>query len=118
MSRQASGIMAWAIQRVTAVYLALLMTYFMVHFLFNPPADYLELRAWVALPLVSVALVLFVPLLLAHAWVGFRDVLLDYVKLVGVRVVLLALVAFMFLGSGLWAFKAIVIADVTAGISG
>jgi len=110
--------MAWAIQRVTAVYLAVLMIYLALHFIFNPPADYLALRSWVAEPLVSISLVIFVPLLLAHAWVGFRDVLLDYVKIVGLRVVLLALVAFMFLGSGLWAFKAIVIADVTAGIAG
>jgi succinate dehydrogenase / fumarate reductase, membrane anchor subunit len=110
--------MAWAIQRVTAVYLAILMVYLLIHFLFDAPTGYQALRAWVAQPLVSFALVLFVPLLLAHAWVGFRDVLLDYVKVVGVRVILLALVAFMFMGSGLWAFKAIVIADVTAGISG
>lgn len=118
MSRQASGVMAWAIQRVTAVYLAFFLSYLLFHFIFDAPADYLELRAWVARPLVSISLVLFVPLLLAHAWVGFRDVLLDYVKIVGLRVVLLALVAFLFVGSGLWAFKAIVIADVTAGISG
>ncbi len=118
MSRQASGVMAWVTQRVTAVYLAFFLTYLLFHFLFDPPADYLELRAWVAHPQVSAGLVLMVPLLLAHAWVGIRDVFLDYVKIVGLRVVLLALVAFLFVGSGLWAFKAIVIADITAVIPG
>jgi succinate dehydrogenase / fumarate reductase membrane anchor subunit len=118
MSRQASGVMAWVTQRVTAVYLAFFLTYLLLHFLFDPPADYLELRAWVAHPQVSAGLVLMVPLLLAHAWVGIRDVFLDYVKIVGLRVVLLALVVFLFVGSGLWAFKAIVVADITVGISG
>ena len=118
MSRQASGLLAWLTQRVTAVYLAIFLTYLFLHFLFDAPADVHALRAWVSQPLVSAGLVLMVPLLLAHAWVGIRDLFLDYVHIVGLRVVLLALVAFMFLGSGLWAFKAIVVADITAGISG
>jgi succinate dehydrogenase / fumarate reductase, membrane anchor subunit len=118
MSRQASGVMAWVTQRVTAVYLALFLSYLLFHFLLDPPANHLELRAWIAQPLVSAGLVLLVPLILAHAWVGIRDVFLDYVKIVGLRVILLALVAFLFVGSGLWAFKAIVVADITAGITG
>jgi succinate dehydrogenase / fumarate reductase, membrane anchor subunit len=118
MSRQASGVMAWALQRVTAVYLVFFMTYLLLHFLLDAPADYLELRAWVARPLVSAGLVLAVPLIIIHAWVGIRDVFLDYAKVVGVRIVLLALVAFLFMGSGLWAFKAIVIADIATAIPG
>jgi len=114
MSRQASGVMAWVTQRVTAVYLALFLSYLLFHFLLNAPADYLELRAWAAQPQVSAGLVLMVPLLLAHAWVGIRDVFLDYVKNVGLRIVFLGLVVFMFVGSGLWAFKAIIVAAITA----
>lgn len=112
MSRQASGLMAWLIQRVTAVYLALFLAYVLVQFSFAPPADHLALRAWVADPWVAFGLLLFVPLLLAHAWVGIRDVLLDYVKRLGLRIALLTLFAFVFIASGLWVFKAI----VTAGI--
>jgi len=115
MSRQASGVIAWLTQRLTAVYLAFFVSYLFIKFLFDPPVDYQALRAWVAQPLVTAALLLFFPILLSHAWVGIRDVFLDYVKNVGVRVVLLALVAFTFLGSGLWGFKAIVIAVINAG---
>ncbi|WP_295443610.1 succinate dehydrogenase, hydrophobic membrane anchor protein [uncultured Thiodictyon sp.] len=118
MSRQASGVIAWLGQRLTAVYLAIFITYLFIKFMFDAPADVQMLRAWVAQPPVTAALLLFFPIVLFHAWVGIRDVFLDYVKIVGVRVVLLALVAFLFLASGLWGFKAIVIAIIKAGIPG
>lgn len=113
MSRQASGLNAWVIQRVTAVYLGLFCAYLLIHFVFNAPADYEALRDWVARPLVSGGLLLFIPLLLAHAWVGTRDVLMDYVHPLGIRVVLLSLFALLFIASGLWMFKAIVTAAIT-----
>ncbi len=106
--------MAWIIQRATAVYLGLFLAYLLVHFSFDAPADHTALRAWVTQPLVSGALLLFVPVLLAHAWVGIRDVLIDYVHPLGVRVALLSLFAFCFLGSGLWTFKAIIGAGIAA----
>lgn len=118
MSRQASGLLAWVAQRLTAVYLGIFLVYLLLHFLFDPPASDVELRAWVAQPLVTAALLAFFPILLTHAWVGIRDVFLDYVHIVGLRVILLALVAFTFLASGLWGFKAIVIAIIKAGTLG
>ena len=113
MSRQASGLKAWLVQRVTALYLAIFLAYLLGHFALNAPADHAALVAWVNRPLVAGGLLLFVPVLLAHAWVGIRDVLIDYVHPLGARVGLLALFGFLFLASGLWAFKAI----ITAGLS-
>lgn len=112
MSRQASGLMAWIIQRATSVYLALFLTYLLLRLTFAPPADHAELVAWVNQPLVGLGLILFIPLLLAHAWVGIRDVLIDYVHPLWPRVGLLALFAFILIASGLWALKAI----ITAGL--
>ncbi len=114
MSRHASGLMAWVIQRATSVYLGIILSYLLIHFLFNPPADHAALVAWVASPAVAVSLMLLVPVLLAHAWVGIRDVLIDYVHVLGLRIGLLSLFAFVFVASGLWAFKAI----ITAGLQG
>lgn len=118
MSRQASGLLAWLTQRVTAIYLALFVSYLFIKFAFDAPPDYESLRLWVSEPLVTAALLLFFPIVLAHAWVGIRDVFLDYVHNVALRVILLALVVFMFLASGLWGFKAIVIAIINPGFSG
>lgn len=114
MSRQASGLMAWLVQRASAVYLALFLAYLLIHFTLAPPADHATLRAWAASPPVALGLILMIPVLLAHAWVGIRDVLMDYVHPLGARLILMALFALCFLGSGLWAFKAI----VAAGIEG
>jgi succinate dehydrogenase / fumarate reductase, membrane anchor subunit len=114
MSRQASGLMAWVIQRATSVYLAIFLTYVLIHFAFNAPADHAALVSWVTHPVVALGLVLLVPVLLAHAWVGIRDVLIDYVHVLGLRIGLLTLVAFVFIASGLWAYKAI----ITAGLQG
>ncbi len=107
MSRQASGLKAWIVQRVSAVYLGLFLVYLLGHFTLSPPADHEALRAWVAGPLVALGLLVFVPVLLAHAWIGIRDVLIDYVHPLGARVLLLSLFAFVFLASGLWALRAI-----------
>jgi succinate dehydrogenase / fumarate reductase membrane anchor subunit len=107
VSRVASGLKAWVVQRTTAVYLAVFATYLVLHFLVAPPSDYDAWRQWVARPLVSVGFLLFLPALLAHAWVGIRDVLIDYVKPIGLRVLLLSLFAFVFLACGLWALQAL-----------
>lgn len=106
--------MAWLVQRATSVYLAICLTYLLLHFLFNAPADHAALVRWAGHPLVNLGLMLLVPVLLAHAWVGVRDVLMDYVHRLGLRVALLTLVAFAFVASGLWAMKAIIIAGLLA----
>jgi succinate dehydrogenase / fumarate reductase membrane anchor subunit len=112
VSRRASGLKAWAVQRFTSVYLALFGVYLLLQFLFWPPADYAAWRGWVSQSWINLGLMLFVPALLAHAWVGTRDVLLDYVKPTGTRVGLLALVAFVFVASGLWALQALILARI------
>ncbi|WP_347338030.1 succinate dehydrogenase, hydrophobic membrane anchor protein [Chromatium okenii] len=64
-------------------------------------------------PLIAGGLLLWIPLLLAHAWVGIRDVLIDYVHQLALRLSLLMLFGFIFIASGLWLFKAIITAGVT-----
>jgi len=112
MSRRASGLKAWIVQRVTAIYLAFFCLYLTLSFALMPPADHQALVAWVASPWVSLGLLLFVPLLLAHAWVGIRDVVLDYLRPVGVRVAVLTLMALTFLASGLWMLQALILVQV------
>lgn len=112
MSRQAAGLKAWVVQRITAVYLALFGLYLTGVMLLAPPADHAALVAWVNTPAVLLGLLLFIPVLLAHAWVGIRDVLMDYLHPIAWRVAALALFAFLFLGSGLWALQALLRAQL------
>ncbi len=107
MSRSASGLKAWLVQRLTAVYLALFLTYLVLHLVLNPPADHAAWAAWVGRPGVSLGFLLCIPLLLAHAWVGIRDVLMDYVKPLWARIGAMTLFGLTFIASGLWALQAI-----------
>jgi succinate dehydrogenase / fumarate reductase membrane anchor subunit len=112
MSRRASGLKAWVVQRVTAVYLGLFGLYLALYFALAPPADHAALAAWAGSPWVALGLLVFIPILLAHAWVGIRDVLIDYAKPFGVRLTLLALIALVLLASGLWALQALILVQM------
>lgn len=88
-----TGMFAWLVQRASAVYLLLCVVSLLVFFLMRPVHSYAEWKGWVARPAVTLGLALFFAALLAHMWVGLRDVLLDYARPARLRQVLLWLVA-------------------------
>lgn len=114
MSRRATGLRAWALQRISAVYLGLFTLVLTGHLLFHPSLDHEAWRAWVAQPWVSIGFFLFVVALLIHVWVGIRDVLIDYVHPLMPRLILLTLFALLFLGSGFWAVQALFLAHMVS----
>ncbi len=114
MTRPVHGLRAWALQRLSAVYLFGFILYLIIHFSVAPPADYAAWRSWVAQPVVSVGLALLFVMLLVHAWVGMRDVLMDYARPVGLRAALLVLVGFGLLVCGVWAARILVLAAVAS----
>ncbi|MFN2308823.1 MAG: succinate dehydrogenase, hydrophobic membrane anchor protein [Gammaproteobacteria bacterium] len=105
VSRQAHGLRAWLLQRFSALYLLLFLGYLAVRFGTAPVADFAAWQAWLADPLVNLATGLFILSLLVHAWVGIRDVIMDYVIHTGLRVTLLAAVALTLAGCGLWSLR-------------
>jgi succinate dehydrogenase / fumarate reductase membrane anchor subunit len=72
-------------QRLSAVYMLSFVAYLLAHFAFDPPDSYASWSGWVAHPGVSLAMGAFFCALLAHVWVGVRDVMLDYVRPVSAR---------------------------------
>jgi succinate dehydrogenase / fumarate reductase membrane anchor subunit len=110
MSRTATGFRAWMVQRATAIYLGLFFVYLIAHWLVAPPADYAAWHAWVGHPVMSTALLIFVLALLLHAWVGMRDILIDYVQPTGLRVGLLAVVGLGLVACALWATVVLLLA--------
>ncbi|MEZ5540551.1 MAG: succinate dehydrogenase, hydrophobic membrane anchor protein [Pseudomonadota bacterium] len=109
MSRHADGLRTWLLQRVSAVYLAGFLVYVLLHFALNPRPDYFAWRAWLSHPPVSVAAAGFVLALLVHGWVGLRDVTLDYVHPLGLRLTVLTAIAFLLIGCGLWAMRVLIV---------
>lgn len=97
-----TGLRAWLVQRASAVYLLGFIVYFIVHFLVAPPQDAAAWRAYVAHGYVRLLILAAFVALLLHAWIGLRDVMLDYVKPLAARVVALPLVAGALIATGLW----------------
>lgn len=105
MRRAVSGLRAWLVQRVTAVYMLLFLVFLLVHFLLDRPTSYLAWHIWIVNPTVSITGVVFCAALLAHMWVGLRDVILDYVKPLAVRIVALALLVPGLIALGAWMIR-------------
>ena len=105
MSKPLSGLRAWLMQRISALYLMGFSVYLFFHFLLNPPADYTAWMTWLNAPLVSTAWALFFVALLIHSWVGIRDVVLDYVHPLGLRLTALTVIGVALLGTGLWVLR-------------
>jgi len=104
---------AWAWQRLTAIYLALFLVFLLGKLAMDPPLHYAEWRGWLGESLVSTASLLFVIALLLHAWVGVRDILMDYVKPIALRAALMSLVIVTLLGCGLWAAEILIMIRVS-----
>jgi len=105
VSRPTHGLRDWLLQRLTAVYLACFLVYLMVHFYRQPPVSYPQWQSWIAHPAMSVASALFILAVLLHGWVGMRDVVLDYIHSLRLRLLVLSLIALLFIGCGLWALQ-------------
>lgn len=105
MRRAVSGLRAWLVQRVTAVYMLLFLVFLLTHFLLDRPTSYLAWHTWIVSPVVSITALVFCAALLAHMWVGLRDVILDYVKPFAVRVGALASLALGLIGLGAWVIR-------------
>ena len=72
--------------------------------------NYSEWHNWLAHPFWNVLLVLFWLSLFAHAWIGIRDVIMDYVHPDGIRFVVLACFGFYFLAMTVWMVKIMLLA--------
>ena len=103
MSRRPYGLTAWWAQRASAMFLLAFTVYFLVSLLMLPPVSYAAWRAWLGQPAVLTGLVLFFLSLLAHMWVGSRDILIDYAKPASLQAGLLVLLAAALALIGGWA---------------
>jgi succinate dehydrogenase / fumarate reductase, membrane anchor subunit len=74
-----SGLREWRLQRMTALALIPLALYFAASVLRLATSDQVTATAWIASPVGALLLILFVLAGLAHASVGLRSVVLDYV---------------------------------------
>jgi succinate dehydrogenase / fumarate reductase membrane anchor subunit len=100
------GLDMWLAQRASAVYLAVFLPLFLLHAFTAPRLDYAGWRA-LFLPLgMKVAALLFITALLAHAWIGLREIFIDYLHCARCTVLRLSLYfafAVLYLACLVWA---------------
>ncbi len=100
------GLDMWLAQRAGAIYMALFLPLFLLLALAAPSLDYAGWRA-LFLPLgMKVATLLFFAALLAHAWIGLREIFIDYLhcaRCVMLRLSLYFAVAALYLACLVWA---------------
>ena len=99
------GLRPWLIQRISAVYIAMFLVYGVLTFATSNGISYPQWRDWLFHPVNIIAVCLFVIALLLHAWVGMRDIILDYVHNTLARMLAFTLVIVVLISSGLWAAK-------------
>jgi succinate dehydrogenase / fumarate reductase membrane anchor subunit len=96
------GLLDWALQRITAVLMAIYTVALAGVVLACAPSTHQEWRALFTGSFMRLATVLAVAALLYHAWVGLRDILMDYVKPAYLRLSLQVFVAVVLLFYLVW----------------
>jgi succinate dehydrogenase / fumarate reductase membrane anchor subunit len=94
------GLRDWLAQRITAVIMAVYTVIAVVVLILNKNITYAVWRDLFSQGWMRVATLLFAASLAWHAWVGMRDILMDYIKPDGLRLglqvgVLLTIAAYM-----------------------
>jgi succinate dehydrogenase / fumarate reductase membrane anchor subunit len=102
------GVRDWLAQRVTGVLMALFTLVVLAHLAYLAYTTEIGYYEWAGIfasqPMKMLTFATIVGLVY-HVWVGMRDVLMDYVKPVGLRLVLQILVIVWLLGCAGWAIQ-------------
>lgn len=99
-SRTGTGV--WLLQRATAVVLAIALPILILNFVAAWPLDFHAWRAWLAPLWMRVVLLLTGMALALHAWVGMRDIFMDYLHAIAIRLSMLLVVIAVLAGSVVW----------------
>ncbi len=99
------GLRDWLIQRITAVVMVVYCLALMAYLLSRPHLGY---DVWTALfsnLAVRTFTLLFLMSLFYHAWIGVRDIVMDYVKPASVRLVVHVLVILAMVVYTIWSVQ-------------
>jgi succinate dehydrogenase / fumarate reductase membrane anchor subunit len=99
------GLKDWLAQRITALVMAVYVMVFVGILLVCRPQRYEQWHALFGNQLMRIATFVFFISLFWHAWIGVRDILMDYVKPTGVRLGLEIAVVLVLVGYAVWAVQ-------------
>jgi succinate dehydrogenase / fumarate reductase, membrane anchor subunit len=99
------GLKDWLSQRVTAVLMALFTAIVLAQVLMPGELDYVRWSGIFSAQWMKVLTFVVIVALLVHVWVGMRDVWMDYVKPIAVRLVLQIFTIVWLVGCAGWAVQ-------------
>jgi succinate dehydrogenase / fumarate reductase membrane anchor subunit len=99
------GLRDWLAQRVTAILMALFTIVLLVQVLVGGPMGYDKWAGIFAAQWMKVLTFVVIVSLLYHAWVGMRDVWMDYIKPVGLKLALQVFTLVWLVGCAGWAVQ-------------
>ena len=99
------GLRDWLAQRITAGIMAVYTVIVLVVFLTGQPIGYQVWRDLFTQGWMRVATLLFAASLAWHAWVGVRDIIMDYIKPTGLRLALESVVLLTIAGYLAWTIQ-------------
>ncbi len=99
------GLRDWLVQRITAIVMAIYTGLFLATVLICSPTNFEEWGALFAPQWMRLASLVFFLSLFWHAWIGMRDILMDYIKPTGARLGLQVVVILMLVAYTAWAVQ-------------
>jgi succinate dehydrogenase / fumarate reductase, membrane anchor subunit len=99
------GMRDWLAQRVTAVLMVVYTLALAGVLISRRPVTYTVWRDLFAQGWMRIATLLFAASLAWHAWVGMRDILMDYIKPTGLRLALEVLTVILLAGYLAWTMQ-------------
>jgi len=99
------GLRDWLAQRVTAVVMAIYTVLILSVIAGLPKMDYWQWKVVWQTPIVQYATVICVLVLCLHAWIGLRNIFMDYIKDPALRLALYVLVIGALVWYALWAVQ-------------
>ncbi len=96
------GLRDWLAQRITAVIMLVFTLLLILALVTLPKFDFWHWQAMWNMTLMRYAALLFLVALLYHAWVGVRNIFMDYIKNSGLRLTLYVVVIMALICYGAW----------------
>ncbi|MGV8933621.1 MAG: succinate dehydrogenase, hydrophobic membrane anchor protein [Gallionellaceae bacterium] len=99
------GLRDWLIQRVTAVMMLLYTLVIFIYCLLQPVLDYNTWTLLFSSNVVRSFSLLFLLGVFYHAWIGLRDIVMDYVKPAFIRLLIYVLIILALLLYAIWSVQ-------------
>jgi len=105
MTWRAGGIRPWILQRLSAVFMVVVLVLFFFKLIVNGPSNYSAWHQWMSDSFWNTLVIMFWLSLIGHAWIGIRDVVMDYIHPDGIRFAVLSVFGFYLAAMTIWMLK-------------